>query len=152
MPKKYPTFEERLMVNIAVGNKDECWLWIGKSVAGKGYGNISKQVDGVKKKVYAHREMLLLHKGEAPEGMEQALHSCDNTLCCNPHHLSWGNNSRNRREARDRLNNQGNQKLTLVEVTSIKSDPRIYREIAESYNVHVSTIAGIKQGRSWSPT
>lgn len=148
MIRKSRPFEERLWEKIAKGDPNECWLWTATK-AGKGYSTLRKFEDGKWKFVYAHREVLKQSKGEPIGDANQALHSCDTPACCNPAHLSWGNNSKNRREARDRLHNQGNQKLIPSQVTSIKEDQRIYREIAESYGVHVDTISRIKSGRAW---
>lgn len=92
-----------------------------------------------------------MYKGPPPNTNSQALHSCDLTKCCNPKHLSWGTESQNRKEARDRLNNQGNQKLTLEQVENIKLDNRVSKVIAEEYGVHFDTILRIKNGRAWQP-
>lgn len=151
MRKTTLSFEERLKAKIQFAGQDECWLWIGNSKAGRGYGVLCKTDETGKKQVYAHREMLRMYKGEPPAGLDQALHSCDNPLCCNPNHLSWGNNKRNRKEARDRLNNQGKQKLTAAQVEEIRKDTRSLKEIAAAYGVHRTTIGDIKKGRAWHP-
>ena len=143
-------FEERLAMRIAKAGPDDCWLWTG-GTAGKGYGSIKKEINGKWQQVYAHRESLRLSKGEPTDLNNQALHSCDNPTCCNPSHLNWGTESQNRREARDRLHNQGNQKLKPIQVDAIRADPRVHTVIAEIYGVHHDTVARIKQGRGWKP-
>jgi len=148
--RKITDFRSRLLSKVDMRGPDDCWPWTA-GTAGKGYGHLSKMIGEKKKTVYAHREMLTLFKGPPPTDEAQALHSCDNVICCNPSHLSWGTESKNRREARDRLNNQGRQKLTLVQVEGIRDDPRIYQKIADDYRVHRDTVARIKQGRSWQP-
>ena len=148
--RKRKSLEERLWGLVDRRSENECWPWLGGCVP-KGYGTIRVFVDGKWRNSYAHREVLKLNKGEPPTTTSHALHSCDNPGCCNPAHLSWGTNSMNRREARDRLHNQGNQKLTPKQVKAIKQDPRIYQEIADSYSVHRDTIARIKQKRAWLP-
>lgn len=147
MRKRKPV-EERLWPRVQIKGPDDCWLWTG-GTSGKGYGSIGVFVGGKKVSGYAHREALRLSKGEPPDADSQALHSCDTPSCCNPKHLSWGNNAKNRKEARDRLHNQGNQKLIPEQVADIRTDPRTHVEIAKTYAVHPDTVARIKQGRSW---
>ena len=147
MRKRIP-FEERLWARIKKSDVNVCWDWTG-GTAGKGYGTLRKHINNVWKFVYAHREVLEIYKGAPVAPNIHALHSCDNPLCCNPNHLSWGTNSKNRREARDRLYNQGNQKLRPYQVSAIRSDTRTQKEIAIEYAVCISTIALIKQNRSW---
>lgn len=148
MTRTSKPLEQRLWAKVTKAGPDDCWLWTG-ALAGKGYGHLRKLVDGKWKSTYAHREVLIQEKGEPPEPDSQGLHSCDTYACCNPAHLSWGNNSKNRREARDRLHNQGNQKLIPDQVAAIRLDSRTHVEIAKSYGVHFDTVARIKQGRSW---
>ena len=145
------TLFERLDSHINKQGPNDCWPW-GAGVTPKGYGTI-KVWNGCKWVTsYAHREVLKLHAQEPPAPNNQVLHSCDNPSCCNPQHLSWGNESKNRKEARDRLHNQGKQKLVPKQVEDIRGDTRKYADIANSYSVHVGTVARIKQGRSWKPT
>lgn len=149
MRKRY-SLEERLNKHTSKSAPGDCWPWTG-GTAGKGYGTLkvwsgSKWITG-----YAHRETLKLYQSEPEAPNNQVLHSCDNPICCNPAHLSWGSNSKNRKEARDRLHNQGNQKLTPKQVDVIRNDPRIYQEIANEYSIHRDTVARIKQNRAWLP-
>jgi hypothetical protein len=149
--RKRKTLEARLWAKVDQAGPTDCWLWTGGTTP-KGYGTIKVESDdGSWKTGYAHQEALRLAKGGPADPAHQALHSCDNPPCCNPAHLNWGSNSQNRREARDRLHNQGRQKLLPADVISIKADRRIYDEIAATYSVHPDTIARIKQGRSWQP-
>lgn len=52
--------------------------------------------------LWAHRVMCELVHGPAPDDKPQAAHSCGNGHlgCCNPHHLSWKDNSENQRDRR----------------------------------------------------
>ena len=146
--RKRKSLEERLWALIVKAAPNECWLWIGGHLP-KGYGTLRKWNGTKWISTYAHREVLIATVGEPTDPSAHALHSCDNPACCNPKHLSWGTNSKNRREARDRLHNQGNQKLIPSQVEEIRSDSRKYQEIADAYLVHLSTVALIKQNRSW---
>jgi len=150
MERKQRPFSERLWSFIQKGNPDECWPWTG-GTAGKGYGTLRKKVEGKWKQAYAHREVLRLTVGEPSFPKAHALHSCDNPICCNPAHLAWGTNSKNRREARDRLHNQGNQKLTPDQVEMIRAMSGAYPSIAAKFGVHFDTVAKIKRNVSWKP-
>ena len=142
--------EDRLWEKIAKKGSSDCWLWQGGQ-GGKGYGVIRKWNGTKWVNSYAHREVLQLCAGDPPVPDAHALHSCDNPSCCNPAHLSCGTNSQNRKEARDRLLNQGNQKLTPTQVDKIRGDSRTHILIAKDYSVHPSTIARIKQRKGWLP-
>jgi len=144
------SLEERLWALIEKRGPTDCWYWQGGK-AGKGYGTIKKEINGRWKTAYAHREILRLIKGDAPFQNAHALHSCDTPSCCNPAHLSWGTNSQNRKEARDRLHNQGKQKLTPEQVNDIRNMSGTYLEIAEKFSIHFDTVARIKRNRSWQP-
>lgn len=70
---------------------DECWPWRGstrKNRRGVPYGKL--KVDG--RTLYAHRVALEL---SGVRLTAQSLHSCDNTLCCNPAHLRNGTQREN---------------------------------------------------------
>lgn len=94
--------QERLMARfwskVDRGGPGECWPWKGATVKnrrGLRYGKF--RLAG--KSVLAHRFALARR---AMSSVPQALHSCDNTLCCNPAHLRSGTQSENMREARDK--------------------------------------------------
>jgi hypothetical protein len=75
---------ERLLSKIVVDNVTDCWVWQG----GKnniGYGMMR---DGNKMRT-THRVSYEEHVGKIPPRM-CVCHSCDNTLCCAPHHLWLG--------------------------------------------------------------
>jgi hypothetical protein len=68
----------------------ECWLWKGATTYGR-YGKLG--VDGVS--ISTHRYAWeLSRKCKVPEG-KMILHTCDNSLCCNPSHLYCGTQSNN---------------------------------------------------------
>jgi hypothetical protein len=78
------TLLERLLEKVIVDNVTDCWIFQG----GKnniGYGMIR---DGKKMRT-AHRVSYEEHFGKIPPRM-CVCHSCDNTLCCAPHHLWLG--------------------------------------------------------------
>jgi hypothetical protein len=83
------TLLERLLEKIIVDEVTNCWNFTG----GKnniGYGMIRDE----KKMRTAHRVSYEEHNSKIPQGM-LVLHSCDNTLCCNPSHLRLGTHKDN---------------------------------------------------------
>jgi hypothetical protein len=67
-----------------------CWPWTG-SPTGGGYGQFTVKVGEVFREVAAHRWILEQLLGRklvlVPRGVEDACHSCNNPICCNPLHL-----------------------------------------------------------------
>jgi hypothetical protein len=86
------TLLERLLDKVIIDSVTDCWNFTG----GKnniGYGMIRDD----KKMRTAHRVSYEEHKGPIPIGL-CVMHSCDNTLCCNPQHLSLGTHKDNTRD------------------------------------------------------
>lgn len=96
---------ERLAAKVdASGGPDACWPFTGRiSVnrgTGLGYGQIRADRTTVGQQarlLKAHRAALMLATGEDPPDKD-ACHACDNTICCNPKHLSWGTHRENMRD------------------------------------------------------
>lgn len=63
----------------------ECWEWIGP-VTANGYGRFSPRVDGVLRRVMAHRVAYEDLVGPIPDGLVID-HLCRNRRCVNPLHL-----------------------------------------------------------------
>jgi len=133
---------EYFWFKVVVGEIHECWHWIDGSTAG--YGMF--RYEGTQ--ILVHRLAYHLYYGIKDETSE-ICHTCNNTLCCNPHHLFEGTH-------RDTMKNKvikGRQpsKLTNEEVYEIKYNhpgTSMYR-IAENYNVKQSTIWNIINNKTW---
>ena len=143
--------EERFFSQVNKNTGSDCWHWTG--YLNKGYGSI--RING--KMIKAHRFSYELHKGDIPESMF-ILHSCDNSMCVNPEHLSVGSHEDN---MRDKVNknrqakgsNNGNSKLTQEQVREIKNKINLgisQRQIAKEYRVSNPAINKIKTGRTWA--
>jgi hypothetical protein len=83
------TPEERFWAKVNKKETNECWEWTGARNS-KGYGSLS--INAVR--WVAHRYSYTISKGEIPKGLI-IMHSCDNTKCVNPNHLSAGTHSDN---------------------------------------------------------
>lgn len=86
--------ETRLKTRYKV-DENGCWIWTGYT-DGR-YGLLS--VNGKEEK--AHRMSYKFFKGEIEKG-NSVHHSCDNTLCINPEHLSQGSHKTNMQDMADK--------------------------------------------------
>lgn len=86
---------ERLGKFVLRGTDAECWTWTGHK-NNRGYGMLSgRGINGKRSPILAHRLAWELHNGRKVPGGMFVLHSCDNPACCNPAHLSIGDQSEN---------------------------------------------------------
>lgn len=88
---------------VAPADENGCERWTGYINPQTGYGQhsirkASRPAWGGQRTVTAPVVACTLAHGQRPEGMV-VLHSCDNRWCCNPHHLRWGTQTENNREA-----------------------------------------------------
>lgn len=142
--------EDRFWLYVNKGEPDQCWEWTGYTVCG--YGQIGEGSRCIK----AHRLSFYLANGYWPEPF--CLHSCDNRSCVNPNHLRAGTHQDNMQDAVDRKRfpskkGEANHKarLTVEQVRKIRTlfDKMSIPDIAEMFNVAISTVGSIKQGRNW---
>jgi len=126
-----------------------CWMWTA-SCDRDGYGHL--MVAGRLR--VAHRLSWELHRGPIPDG-RQVCHTCDTPACVNPDHLFLGTQRDNMRDcvAKGRMPRKGEDnnasKLTEVDVSAIRADPRLQREIAVDYGVTQPHISAIKRKENW---
>lgn len=137
---------ERFWSNVSVGSADGCWPW--RLSTARGYGQV--WIDGRNRKA-SHVALIL--SGQ-PRTDRNALHSCDNPICCNPAHLSWGTQAKNRRESAERGRAARGERvstarLTERDVLSIRSSPVSPEELARTYGVAQSTVYAVLRRRTW---
>jgi HNH endonuclease len=134
-----------------VTKTDYCWIWNGATDS-SGYGSINVRC----KIMGAHRFSWMIHIGHIPKGLI-LLHSCDNTRCVNPKHLSLGTDKNNKDDSvRKRRHHHGEHhswaKLTEKQVLSIrlKHENGVSAPILASHrDVDESTIRAIIRRRTW---
>lgn len=136
------------LAEYAIDPDTGCWRWLrGKSSGG--YGMAWIKVDGVPKRVYAHRLVYERHKGAIPEDMtldHVKARGCRYRDCVNPDHLEPVTHAENsRRGARAKLSHE-------AAATIRRAYPRLtMRELADQFGVHESTILDVIHGESWAP-
>lgn len=128
--------------HINMGDEDECWEWKGTVNAKDGRPYFT--VAGKRRPSYAH--VLETYTGEKQKG-RQVLHSCDNTTCCNPHHLRWGTHQDNMDDMKER-ERHGLPKTVVRAILKLLKDGRSHKSIAQLYGVSRETITAIHNRRT----
>lgn len=140
---------KRFWSKVEICCPDKCWEWTGAT--SRSYGQIK-----IKGSVYlVHRITYFIHYGEDPGDME-VCHSCDNTVCCNPAHLSQGTHDDNmkdmsvkRRGICKKGEEQHAAKLTEQGVREIRRSDETLIKLAKRYGVGTSTISRVRRKESW---
>lgn len=124
------------------GHDTPCWAW-NRLVAPHGYGKVT--IPGSRKKYYAHRVVFELHLGPIPAGKDLD-HLCRVTSCVNPLHLEVVTREQN-------VQRGTVAKLTVSDVLEIRrlhaTGDYLQRELAEIYEVAVTTIGQIVRRQRW---
>lgn len=128
-------------IDMKNGNKDECWTWKGR-VNGKD-GRPYFTIDGKRRPSYT--VALETFTGEEAKG-RVARHNCDNRICCNPHHLIWGNSQDNSNDMKER-ERHGLPKTVVRSIRKLLNENKTQQEIAELYGVSRECISSISTGR-----
>lgn len=142
-PKKNVPTDVFKWIDMHGGDDEICWEWKGK--INKKDGRPYFTVQGKRRPSYAI--VLELTSGSSQKKTQMALHSCDNPICCNPSHLSWGNHQDNMDEMKER-DRHGLPKIVVRAILKLLSENKTHKEIAELYGVSRETITAINTGRS----
>lgn len=103
----------------------------------------------------AHRWMCEAAYGAPPSQAHEAAHSCGNSGCVNPRHLSWKTSAQNHQDkilhGTTRTGRRPLRKLTVEQVQEILSSKgqRSEADLAKAFNVSERHIRTIRQGVSW---
>jgi|TARA_R110000822_G_scaffold300834_2_gene424368 DNA-binding XRE family transcriptional regulator len=127
--------------SVAMAGPDDCWPWKGKINAKDQRPYIT--VSGIRRAAYVI--VYELYTGEQADG-RYALHSCDNSVCCNPYHLSWGSHQDNMDDMRNR-DRHGLPKTVIRSIRKLLDNKKTHQHIAELYGVSRETITAINNGR-----
>ena len=95
----YESLKARLLANSVAydgGYITECWTWLGNCDA-KGYGRITRRINGRHRKCRAHRVSYEEFVRPIPPGFDVD-HKCENRWCIAPDHLQPCTVQRNRGE------------------------------------------------------
>lgn len=159
---------QRFWSKVAIGEKNQCWLWKAGRVKKKGvpferqYGQF--RFDGGP--TAAHRMAFILKHNRFDLTPDYCVcHSCDNPPCCNPKHLWLGSQKANIQDAtrkgrmrtaspekRARGERHGHAKLTWYKVKMIrhlcaKGVPQ--SQVARRFKVTQPTIHAVVQNKTW---
>ena len=126
-----------------------CWEWQAYCMP-RGYGMFRTSL----RHELAHRISYQLFVGVLDPKLD-VMHSCDNTRCVNPAHLSLGTRKDNMHDAHckgrtAKGEKHGRSKLTEDQVRAIKKATGSQRSIAVMFGVSQPTISDIKTGQKWT--
>ena len=76
------------------GEKQPCWEWLGAHGLGT-RGEYRPRVCIATKHYYVYRVVYQLYTGYKLKEREVVRHTCDNSWCCNPHHMMIGTQADN---------------------------------------------------------
>jgi HNH endonuclease len=151
-------YVKRFWAYVAIGNADTCWLWQGDTILHINNKAAYGRLNIAGKLLLAHRLSWEFIYGEIPSGL-LVLHTCDNGMCVNPHHLFLGthlDNSNDKmqkgRQAIVRGMKNPKAKLTDDDVRYIREhrSHMKLKELAEMFNVTDVMISYICLRKSWA--
>jgi hypothetical protein len=143
---------EKFWSRVDIKSDVECWEWTGSRTQ-SGYG-LYAPLPGVL--LRTHRIAYTLFNGGINKNLF-VCHKCDNRACCNPAHLFLGTPKDNTQDMIKKgrgakINGETNPmaKLSTEQVRSIFVDPRINREIANSYGINGALVSMIRLRKIWA--
>lgn len=152
MNVRSPFIHERFWSRVNVTVNIRCWQWLGRKDE-NGYGQV--RING--KTMRAPRVAFWLRNGKWPNN---ACHTCDNPVCCNPNHIFDGTRSDNMRDMvskgrnKTRIGEQhGRSVLTDQKVLDMRSNYRdggiSLESLAKKYGCSFSTAQRVIKRHNW---
>ena len=142
---------DRFWSNVDVAGTDRCWPWKRSRHQG-GYGQVALLVDGKNRVHKAHKVAWEIHNGNSLPMWQRVWHSCDNRICCNPHHIITSTvEPSDQGVTQARGEGHGKAKLTEKQARLIKYRLNLLstRDIAEAFSVSGHTIWDLRHGITW---
>jgi hypothetical protein len=132
-------------INMHKGDENVCWEWTGS--LNRSDGRPYYTVSGHRRLAYS--VVLELVSGDVGEG-RIVLHSCDNPICCNPNHLTYGTHQDNMNDMKER-DRHGLPKVVIRAILRLRAEGRSQQDIADLYGVSREAISAIETGRGKQP-
>lgn len=110
---------QRFWSQVQKGSPSECWPWLGYT-GPNGYGVFNFRELIGKRNRNTHRIAWFLHNNQIVEDDMQILHTCDNSLCCNPNHLYMGTPLDNMRDRDSRGRGRSDRLFTEQAVIDMR--------------------------------
>jgi Mor family transcriptional regulator len=148
-----------------------CWPWTKYFEPETGYGRITRMIDGMSRRLMAHRYAWAQLNGLAlPPDDVIVRHRCDNRLCCNaPKCLLIGSHLDNMADCVERGRRRGGRrngevhprsKLTDTQVAEMRTDRWEHRmkvlDLAAKYGVSKAQVSkvtrGVSRGKETDPS
>lgn len=143
MPRANKPTDVFTKIDMHNGDTTVCWEWKGNVNAKDGRPYFTVQG----KRRPAYNIILTLYSGEPLQENQVARHSCDNPICCNPNHLSWGTHQDNMNDMKER-ERHGLPKIVVKAIRNLLREGRSHKEIAKLYGVARESITAINNERS----
>ena len=112
-----------------------CWKWIAAKHR-QGYGHFKDEG----KVLFAHRVSWEFTNGPIPKGIE-VMHSCDNTSCVNPAHLSLGTHKDNMVDMARKGRKKSKLRHLISDIFAMTRHGLRQQQIADYFEVSQSAIS-----------
>lgn len=125
-----------------VVDENGCWVWQKATIKGGRYGALRADCYGVGMtgEYLAHRHYYALTHGKIPSN-RQVHHTCENTLCVNPDHLSSVTPAGHRQAHAKKLDWD---KVRMIRESSLSS-----RKLAAMLGVSHRMVLDVRNGKNW---
>ena len=142
MPRKNTPADVFKHIDMHGGDSSVCWEWKGKVNAKDERPYFTVENKQRPSYVYVLEQM----SGEAQRN-RMVLHSCDNRICCNAAHLSWGTHQQNMNDMKKR-ERHGAPQTVVRAIRRLLKDGKTQAEVAKLYGLSREAISAIHTGRN----